>query len=253
MEPEVMSMQRRVAHSGGRSIGMRSAVRGQSITEFVIVIPVLLLMVLGTLQLALIYMAKSTLNQAAMSGARQGAVNHASLCSMRRGVVKGLTPLYLNTSDSDSTLGYYETRARAWGKTMLGVLGGLDNVKITVLNPSSKSFTDFAVANPDDGGKKEIPNSRLMYRSTTLGSQSGQTIQDANLLKIRVQYCYRMIVPYVSTVLATLHKGDSGFTHSCYVAGGAALSSYATVLMQSPARKSSTIEKIGLCLPFTVP
>lgn len=247
MKPETMNMQRRSRGAPGRRIGRPGRIRGQSITEFVIVIPVLLLLVLGILQLALIYITKSTLNQAAMTGARQGAVENASLCAIRHGVVKGLTPLYLDIGKGNNPANYAVIRGTAWAKTMLGTLGGLDNVKITILNPSKASFSDFA---KKVNGKTEIPNSRLLYRNTGLGSASHQTIQDANLLKIRVQYCRKLIVPYVAQALELMHKSDSGFTGSCYAAGGAALQADATVLMQSPARKSSTLEKIGVCAPF---
>jgi hypothetical protein len=166
----------------GRRLGVRRQSRGQSITEFVIIIPILLLLILGTLQFALIYIAKATLNQAAFTGARQGAVSHASLCAIRHGVVKGLTPLY-QKGDDTSIAGYGLARTRAWVATMKGTFGGPGNVSITLLNPSSKSFKDFQQT---VNGKKEIPNSRLLYRSTAVGTNSAQTIQDANLLKIRV-------------------------------------------------------------------
>ena len=230
-----------------RRIGLRRTTRGQSITEFVIIIPILLLLILGTLQFALIYMAKATLNQAAMTGARQGAVSNASLCAIRRGVVKGLTPLYQGTGNNASVLGYTEARTRAWIATMEGTFGGPGNVSIDLLNPSSKSFSDFQQS---VAGKQEIPNSRLLYRNTTVGSSSGQTIQDANLLKIRVHYCYKLIVPTVSTLLKSLHGSGLSFDSLCYANGGTPLQSDATVLMQSPARKSSTLESIGVCSPL---
>src|SRR5262249_26608619 len=65
-------------------------------------------------------------------------------------------------------------------------------------------FEDFARSRfyPAEGVRyHEIPNDTLMYRNPAPGSHSGVGIQDANLLKIRVHYCYDMYVPLVNKVL----------------------------------------------------
>jgi hypothetical protein len=49
----------------------------------------------------------------------------------------------------------------------------------------------------------EIPNDNLMYRSTSI-SGGGMNIQDANLLKVRVTYCYRMAVPILNKLIYNL-------------------------------------------------
>ncbi|MSR15227.1 MAG: hypothetical protein EXR86_11810 [Gammaproteobacteria bacterium] len=46
-----------------------------------------------------------------------------------------------------------------------------------------------------------IPNDHLTYRDASVKSNSNQSIQDANLLKIRVLYCYEMHVPFVNRVI----------------------------------------------------
>ena len=43
-----------------------------------------------------------------------------------------------------------------------------------------------------------------MYRPTTL--REGASIQDANLLKIRVQYCYKLMVPLVNRIIGSLSE-----------------------------------------------
>jgi hypothetical protein len=65
-----------------------------------------------------------------------------------------------------------------------------------------------------------------------------------------VQYCYKLIVPMVGSVLKALHGSGLTFDSMCYSNGGTPLQAYATTLMQSPARKSSTLESIGLCSPL---
>lgn len=216
--------------------------------EFVIIIPILLLLCLGILQFSLFFIAKSTLNQATFSGARQGAVNNASLCSIRRGIVKGLVPLYQTSGTAQDIGGYLESLKNAWLKIMGATPGAVNSVSIDILNPGTASFSDFKQT---IDGEAAIPNSRLLYRNTSAGSNSKQNIQDANLLKIRVHYCYKVIVPPVRLITKAIATTDSvAFNNTCYGDGGVPLQSDATILMQSAAKKSSIVETLGLCAPF---
>jgi len=52
--------------------------------EFLIVLPVMLLLVMGILQFAFIYQAKITLNYAAFQTARAGSLNNASMSAMEK-------------------------------------------------------------------------------------------------------------------------------------------------------------------------
>lgn len=65
-------------------------------------------------------------------------------------------------------------------------------IRIERLNPTEKSFADFA----DGGGY--IPNDNLRFRSSSVSHRSGSTIQDANLLHLRVTYWYPLYVPLVN-------------------------------------------------------
>jgi Flp pilus assembly protein TadG len=239
-----MNMQHRSSSSGCRRYRFPGLVRGQSITEFVIVIPILLLLILGTLQFAMIYIAKATLNQAAMTAARKGAVYNASTCAIRDGLIDGLTPLYgtfnPNSTTANSLSLYNSAHTKANDLITGASAGHLNSVGISILNPSSASFSDFGKT---VGNFKEIPSSRLLYRNKAPGTASNQSIQDANLLKIRVHYCYRLLVPFVAVALEkikSLNPGGSTFDATCYADGGAPIQSDATVLMQSPARQNDS-------------
>lgn len=236
-----MNTQRRAIRTTAAGPGRNMA--GQSLAEFLIVIPVMLLLTLGILQFALFFMAKSTLDQAAISGAREGIVNHGNVCSIRAGVVKGLVSLYPAQDMNRNLGGYVASLANAWAKTSVGAIGGLDNVAVDVLNPSQASFKDFATKNNvlEDGTPiTAIPNSRLLYRSTTPGSSSKQSVQDANILSIRVTYCDPVIVPPVRwvTQLMAGSGSNAGFGTVCYAAGGIPIQARASLLMQSPATKN---------------
>ena len=54
-----------------------------------------------------------------------------------------------------------------------------------------------------------IPNDNLMYRNANINSTSLQSLQDANLLKLHVGYCYKLIIPFVNKIIHELVKEES--------------------------------------------
>ena len=183
--------------------------RGQAMVEYIIVLPVLLMLVLGAIQFALLYQIKSTLNYATFLGARQGALKNAKSNSIKDGIASGLTPLFTFSPDAGGLL---KGRAIA----MIEVFNPL-TAKLEVLNPTSKALEDFGIDDPDGSGVKVIPNDNLFYRCSgsspcngTTGGKSGLTIQDANVLKIRVTYCAKMIVPLANATIYALVNGIEG-------------------------------------------
>jgi hypothetical protein len=163
--------------------------------EFIIIAPALLFVCFAIVQFVLLYQAKSTLDAAVLEAAREGAVNNGSMKAMRAGLARGLTPIYARRADAD---GVSAALARAESDAVNFSI-------ITVLNPTAAAVRDFSqpriYADPSNP-VIEIPNDSLMYRdSNALGPTSGMNIQDANLLKIHVHYCYNMYVPLVNKVL----------------------------------------------------
>jgi hypothetical protein len=102
-----------------------------------------------------------------------------------------------------------------------------------------------------------IPNDHLRHRNTDKDSE-GLSIQDANILKISVTYCAKMIVPIVSSVVKNLMvkseyeklplKGFterqipdytapqklSDFKNKCYLNGRFPIVAQAVMRMQTP-------------------
>ena len=172
--------------------------------EFIIVIPVLILLIFGTIQIGLIYSAKTTLNYATFQSARLGAVNNATYSSLRRGLIRGLAPLYtanssLNTvrTDIDAGINSQDTKRDAQSEVDYFT-------KIIRISPTRKQFSASAFGERNADNVYEIPNDNLMYRPTI--KQDDASIQDANLLKIRVQYCYKLMVPIVNRIIGSLSE-----------------------------------------------
>ncbi|KGM56723.1 hypothetical protein N799_02200 [Lysobacter arseniciresistens ZS79] len=212
----------------GMPAGVRRAQHGQSLLEFVIVVPAFLFLLLAVFQFMLIYRAKATLDYAALEAARSGAVHGADRGEIRQGLTRGLTPLYV---DSPGLAGVAEGAVKA----RADVLAYTD---VEIVSPTRRAWNEFAEVQWD--GKRALPNDNLAFRDTRVGS-SGVSVQDANILKIRVRYCYPMIVPFVDRVIgglsALITEGDT-WRESLRCSVGhysrIRLESYAIVRMQSP-------------------
>ena len=182
----------------GQALGRCS---GQAIVEYIIIFPVLLILIMGAIQVALIYQAKFTLNYAAFMGARQGALKNANLNSIKDGVAAGLTPLFMRWSGSGAPGLVDLSKARVI--STIEVFNPL-TARVEIISPTAAAFTAMA------GGGTQIPNDNLMYRS---GTGDGMNIQDANLLKIRVTYCVKLVVPFVNRMIYSLVNGIEGVKH----------------------------------------
>ena len=171
---------------------------GQAIVEYIIIFPLLLILIMGAIQIALIYQAKFTLNYAAFMGARQGALKNANMNSIKDGVAAGLTPLFMRWNGSGAPGLVDLSKARVI--STIEVFNPM-TAKVEIISPTQAAFDAL------NGGGTEIPNDNLMYRS---GSGDGMSIQDANLLKIRVTYCVKLVVPFVNRMIYSLVNGIQG-------------------------------------------
>jgi hypothetical protein len=165
-------------------------------SEYNIVFPVMLVLIFGTLQFALLYQAKTQLNYAAFEAARSGSLNNAKRWSLDVGVVRGLAPLHTH-GKGRNWLRW--ARSKVWDQ----INATPPLVDVQILNPTEGAFDNHGV---DDGTEVYIPNDNLMYRNATpLGDGLNRfSIQDANLLKIRVLYCVEMHVPFVNRMINAL-------------------------------------------------
>ena len=164
---------------------------GQSMVEFLVILPVMLLLIFGAIQFALIFHAKITLNYAAFEGVRAGTLNNAKFDDVKEGFARGLAPLYSFSKGGKDQVGAFQ-KARAV------VFDEFDSqsklIRIERLSPTDASFADFA---PDE----QIPNDNLMYRSSDKEKQSKESIQDANLLHLRFTYWYPLYVPFINKLI----------------------------------------------------
>lgn len=169
---------------------------GQAMTEYIIVFPVMLVLIFGTLQFALLYQAKIQLNYAAFEAARSGSLNNAKRWALDAGAVRGMVPLHTHGAGRNWLRW---ARSKVWDQ----VNDNPPQLDVVLLNPSAGAFDDHGI---DADGERVIPNDHLMYRdSSERGGAGAQiSIQDANLIKVRVLYCMEMHVPFVNRMINSL-------------------------------------------------
>ena len=184
---------------------------GQSMTEFIIVLPVLLLLILGAVQFALIYHAKITLNYAAFEAVRAGTLGQGKFEEVKEGFARGMAPLY-SYYETDDTIRNKRQHSRnpeeakrtasdqveAFQLARSQIYDEFDSsnklIRIERLGPTDASFLDFS---PDS----DIPNDTLRYRGSRIHGKSKSSIQDSNLLHLRITYMYPLYVPFVNKLI----------------------------------------------------
>lgn len=169
--------------------------RGQALAEYIYVFPILALLILGAIQFGFIYQTKATLNYATFSATRQGALNNGAMSAIVDGLTSGMMPLFTHSSSTGGARNL-ELLKNAWKLANTQVTDPKLTV-VTIVNPTSAALSAYQALSESG---TEIPNDNLMYRPTSI-SGGNMNVQDANLLKVRVTYCYRMAVPILNKLI----------------------------------------------------
>lgn len=219
---------------------------GQSMVEFIIVTPVMFLLVFGAIQFALLYQAKTTLNYATFEAVRAGALNNAQPGAMQNAFARAMAAMYMDI-DEDAGVDRTTSARDLVREEITGTDSTPPFAEFQLINPSADSFRDHGI---DVDGTCQIPSDNLMYRSAAVKSASNQNVQDANLLKLRVVYCYPLHVPFIDRMLTAIltqlpdsvcpycigsfNSGDS-IERTCLTNNRFPINAQAIVRMQSPA------------------
>ena len=226
--------------------------RGATMVEFAAASPFALLLVLGVIQLGLMYSAKEVVNEAAFLAAREGAVQNARVDAMNGAMVKALIPFYQDLRKGDAARlasAYLSANTDTLCIPLVQCF-----LRVEKLNPTPAAFDDFGVTSNAMRGRTYIPNDNWEYRTHAQGPTSGMSLQDANALKIKVTYGYELKVPLMKTVFNSVMCGvvnqvrafsdwnstgldTNGDCFNYYSKGRVPIVAYATVQMQTPALK----------------
>jgi outer membrane protein OmpA-like peptidoglycan-associated protein/uncharacterized membrane protein (UPF0127 family) len=217
--------------------------RGASMVEFAIVGPIITLIGLALVQYGMLFFAKNQMNQAAFMAARAGAVGNAQLSSVKLAYAKALVPIYgggQTVTQLATSLATAEADVAA-------------NTRIELRNPTKESFADWndeaLQKKLNTGAKRVIPNSNQAFKDGEVRDASGQTIQDANLIKLRITQGYKPTVPVVGSIYKVYLKwqdpGTDAFHSKLIADGRVPVVNDVTMHMQSDAIEGETISSPG--------
>jgi outer membrane protein OmpA-like peptidoglycan-associated protein len=209
----------------------RGRQRGSAMIEFTVVGPVLTLLSTVILQYSLMFNAKNLVNHASFMAGRAGTMAHADLAAIQAAYARALIPLYGGGRDTAEL-------AEAYAKASADLAG---NAKVELLNPTKESFDDWNDADLQAKyGKRAIPNGALASRDPAdVKDNSGQNIQDANLIKLKITHGYELKVPLAGTMMQFMMKwsdtGKDPYVTALYDKRRIPIVSYVTLHMQSDA------------------
>lgn len=221
--------------------------KGQAMVEMTIVMFSTLLILFAVIHFGFIYNAKTVLNYATQEAARAGSLNYGSPQAINYALARGLAAL-------ETTAGGISDYDR-FQKSYSDAIDLVEDKKFVCTQRISPEISsqhwrpDASASSPDY--TNFIPNDHLVYRSAQL--KGGVSIQDANLLKIRVTYCHKIITPLIGTtikrlMLQTYADADpdpidgwtvptrGSFTKFCYQNDRIPIESQAIIRMQTPIR-----------------
>ncbi len=188
-------MKHRRSRWSGRTLRFQ---RGQAMAATVVALPVLGALIGAAIQLALLFENKSTLNHATLQAARAGMVGNGSFGAIVTGLTRGMVPLYYPSGD--------DQRKQVFEDVVFGDV--VRNTCARILNPTLDAVQDHAGPQEQEEavfrGSSVIKHDDLHLLDETVGSSSGVSIQDANLLKLYVVYGARMQVPIIGPLITRI-------------------------------------------------
>lgn len=181
---------------------------GQALAESAIILPLFIFMLLGTLQLGLIYQARYLLKYAAYRASRTGALQNACDAPMRDAALSVLAPI-MGTGISleggarrpgdghariDGMDGYARAILRA--RALAGPVGA-PILEVVVCGPTEKHLQ--GAARNDDEIDFDDPRN-LLWDNRPLGKETLRQFERTKL-RVQVQYLHQLIVPFANWIL----------------------------------------------------
>ena len=228
--------------------------RGATLVEFVIAGPLVLFILLVLMQYALLFHARSQLNYATFEAARAGTVANARLAAIRTAFERAMTGYH---GGGTTTAELAASRAKALAEAPF--------TRIEIVSPTRESFDDYhspALAVRMGASGRVIPNSNLAHldcpidrpgcHSNPAVNASGQTLHDANLLKLRITYGIPtkkqipLAGPFMARALALLDPADGDAFRADLIADGRIpVVAHTVMRMQSPAIEGGNVSNPG--------
>lgn len=182
--------------------------RGQALTECAIIVPLFVFMLLGTLQLGLIYQARYLLKYAAYRATRTGALQNACADPMYDAALAVLSPImgtgiprhgaHWRSSDGynkiDEATGLAQAILQA--KSAIGPLGA-PIMDVIICGPTETHLADATKNNAEI----DFDDPRnLLWDKGSLGKKTLRQFERTKL-RVQIQYLHQLIVPFANWIL----------------------------------------------------
>jgi len=219
----------------------RARQRGASMVEFVLVAMPLLLAGLVVVEIGYALMARQALRLALHEAARAGAVQHGEPRVIASALEAALTPLYVPAGSSSAGTDSSPRARMQASHARVQHHAGLALWRLEILAPSASAYQDFGRPNPRYDGRLAIANDYLAEQheralqngSGGIGTQSGLTIFEANVLHLRLTYLRTPVAPLTAALLQTASPLASAPARPALAAGLLPLTLEARMTMQS--------------------
>ncbi len=189
---------------------------GQAAVETAIVLPLMLFLILGLLQMNLAYQARMVAEYAAYNAVRSGSLHNASKKAMRNAALAVLLPTVANPFPGQIASVAPTTGALPWAEKYLiatvasgkylSTLGMMDIVEVNVCNPSTEIIPDTDLLDTKELDFDDPARSSLI----ATGSRSQNSVDKLRRgrLSIQLTYNYNMPIPFANWVIWQMQTGS---------------------------------------------
>ncbi|NYT85572.1 TadE/TadG family type IV pilus assembly protein [Pollutimonas harenae] len=238
----VPAFRRRVrvfAYPRSGRVRQHSSQAGAGLIEFSIIAVPILLLGLGSIEVAHWLLTRQVVSLALLEAGRAGISTHARPESMAQAFEYALLPLFPATSGHSARQNQqlaFEQRKRDTASTPW---------KITVLSPSSAAFNDFADPQLRQAAYDRLPaiNNNYQFEQDQrrrasgwlngLGPESKASIYQANTLTLQLSYLHKPVLPGIKGLLRLLGNPHGGYSQRALAHGYLPMSREISLTMQS--------------------
>lgn len=183
-----MSTVRPVKH-----VACRQRYRGAALVEWLVGVPVVLMIGLLCVQWALVWQARHAAEYAALMAARSAATHKGDASALESGLAEGLGPWWGLALGPERVQRLNEGLQAGW-------------LSWERVWPPPTVFEDFAQPALDAYGRivrgeRELPNDNLRFRSDAAGARSGVNVQEANRIAVQLTIGVPLHVPLASSLI----------------------------------------------------
>lgn len=234
--------------------------QGSALTEFVVVGPLIVLMSMAGLQMIMLQYARLNLDYAGYEAARAGSRHNATPEYIREAWFRALTPLLVTSGALPNLVLPDDPRLASGMARKAAMAAEAPFMRMEIISPSKQAFDDFndpeLQKNLRTGNARAIPNDGLASRSRQIGPTSGVSVQDANVLKLRITYGFEPKIPLVGKLfiggLALMAGSNEPFKGGLLAAGRIPVVVETTASMVSPPVESHWVKPVPTDQPDQV-